>query len=286
MNPFRRSLAICALAIGASNVMADPDTTPCETAYDTTSGTAVCGGVNVNVFDLLCGNGFVQQTCVAKWTNGGGDEEWYFFMGAGAGISGSQLPSDCSTLPDGLAMVQYYPNKDGCFPAADLNGGGGTQMYYTASSDEDNTLASVTISFVEHDDGTATRNGYIKVSCSATDQGFTTKGDSNQPSFYEIDAVAPCSGAPAPGPPGPNGPSHNSGDEEEGGAGGILLIVFFCSLIVYFTGGVAYNWKVKNLEGKERVPNLEFWTGLPGLIKEGFRFTIAKIKRDDGYSPL
>ena len=138
----------------------------------------------------------------------------------------------------------------------------------------------------EHDDGSATRNGYIKVQCSGTDQGFATKGDSNQPSFYEIDAIAPCSGGAAPiGPTGT--PDHQKDDDSaEGGAGGILLIISFSGLVVYFGAGFMYNWKHKNLEGKERIPNLEFWTGLPGLIKEGCRFTLAKVKRDEGYTPL
>ena len=30
---------------------------------------------------LVCGDGFSQDGCVAKWLNGGGENEWYFFMG-------------------------------------------------------------------------------------------------------------------------------------------------------------------------------------------------------------
>ena len=60
---------------------------------------------------------------MAKWTNGGGDEEWYYFMGAGAGMSASMLPDACSALPSGLAMVQFKPDgTPECYPAADLSG--------------------------------------------------------------------------------------------------------------------------------------------------------------------
>ena len=81
-----------------------------------------------------------------------------------------------------------------------------------------NTFNILNTFCTEHDDGSATRNGYVKVSCSTTDQGFTTKGDSSQPSFYEIDAIAPCSGAPAPGPPGPPGPPAPPDPECPGGS--------------------------------------------------------------------
>ena len=53
-------------------------------------------------------------------------------MGAGAGMDAGMLPAACSSLPAGLAMVQYLP--DGvpeCYPAADLVG---TTVAYTAGS--------------------------------------------------------------------------------------------------------------------------------------------------------
>ena len=64
-----------------------------------------------------------------------------------------------------------------------------------------------------------------------------------------------------------------------------LVIAFFVIGIVYFGGGFVFNMKVKNLEGRERIPHVDFWTGLPGLVKEGFRFTKSKATRTD-YAPL
>jgi len=68
---------------------------------------------------------------------------------------------------------------------------------------------SVTLNFAEHSDtGGNTRNGYIKVTCSTAEGGFTTIGDSNQGSFYEVEVNAPCSPV---GPPNPN-PNPTPGD--------------------------------------------------------------------------
>jgi len=67
-----------------------------------------------------------------------------------------------------------------------------------------------------------------------------------------------------------------------GGSGGlsigsILCIIFFCSFFVYFAAGAAYRYRVKEARGLEMVPNLEFWQGLPSLMKDGFAFTKDKI---------
>ena len=42
-------------------VSAQADTTDCETAYNTATGTANCGGLAVDVLALVCGQNFVQN---------------------------------------------------------------------------------------------------------------------------------------------------------------------------------------------------------------------------------
>jgi len=271
-----RGVAAAALVC---QVSAQADTTDCETAYNTADGTANCGGLMVNVLALVCGQGFNQNDCVAKWVNGGGENEWYFFMGAGAGMSGSQLPSACSSLPSGLAMVQYYPDKQECYPAADVSG---TKATYKQSFG--GLPTSVTLNFAAHQEGGGgtVRNGYLKIACNnASSSGFTTVGDSNEGSYYEVDTIAPCSGAAGP----PGGGSGGRHGESDGGAGTGLVIAFFVIGIVYFGGGFVFNMKVKNLVGRERIPHVDFWVGLPGLVKEGARFTKSKVTRTD-YAPL
>jgi len=216
-----RSVA-CLLLLEAAGVYSKPDKTNCNNgaAYDTSTGKASCGGVQVDFFNLLCGATFSQQRCIAKWTNPGGQEEDYFFMAAGSGLSGSMLPTSCNAMPSGLAMVQYYPGSGGCYPAADL---AGTQATYTAGSD--GTPSSVTLTFAEHDDGSNVRDGYVKITCGQTTSGFTTSGDTNVQAKYEVDVTAPCGGPPAPpgpspspGPPGNYRCVNNTCQEGDGGS--------------------------------------------------------------------
>jgi len=62
-------------------------------------------------------------------------------------------------------------------------------------------------------------------------------------------------------------------------SGGWIFIIILCVVFpVYFIAGFIYGWKVKGQSGTEACPNIGFWRNLPGLIKEGFTFTIDKIK--------
>jgi len=75
-----------------------------------------------------------------------------------------------------------------------------------------------------------------------------------------------------------------------GGGGGlsdgsIILIVLFVSLILYCVIGVVWRKKKRGATGKELIPNLEFWTGMPGLVKDGFKYFVSKTcKRGAGGS--
>jgi hypothetical protein len=73
--------------------------------------------------------------------------------------------------------------------------------------------------------------------------------------------------------------------------GSILLIIFFCGLFVYFAVGAGIQYKRGEhgariliihkfvvLIFEELVPNYTFWVSLPGLIKDGFMFTLRKLK--------
>ena len=104
-------------------------------------------------------------------------------------------------------MVQYIPGRAECYGAADLSG---TTLAYTASGNSTKKWTSVTVLFAEHDDGSATRDGYIKLTCADHKGGFTTTGDSRQAAFYEVDIDVPC--PVAPGPPAPPGPPVAPGD--------------------------------------------------------------------------
>jgi len=61
-------------------------------------------------------------------------------------------------------------------------------------------------------------------------------------------------------------------------SGGWVFVIILCVTFPgYFLAGFLYKWKAKGAQGIEACPNIEFWRGLPGMIGDGFKFTIAKI---------
>ncbi|KAK3108694.1 hypothetical protein FSP39_013514 [Pinctada imbricata] len=50
-------------------------------------------------------------------------------------------------------------------------------------------------------------------------------------------------------------------------AGTILIIIFISGVFVYLIGGVIFQIFVRKNSGKKVIPNYEFWSGFPGLVK-------------------
>nr|XP_039260122.1 cln5-like protein 1 [Styela clava] len=72
-----------------------------------------------------------------------------------------------------------------------------------------------------------------------------------------------------------------------GGGGGlsggsIFLIIFFVVLFIYFIGGIIFRKITTDAAGSELIPNKEFWSSLPGLIKDGVMFLVYKCKGESG----
>ncbi|GFO45589.1 cation-dependent mannose-6-phosphate receptor [Plakobranchus ocellatus] len=67
--------------------------------------------------------------------------------------------------------------------------------------------------------------------------------------------------------------------------GTILVIVFFCAVVIYLIAGIFVQVGLKSAEGKERIPNFNFWTTIPGLIVDGCRFVFTK-KEPANYNAL
>lgn len=60
--------------------------------------------------------------------------------------------------------------------------------------------------------------------------------------------------------------------------GSILCIVFFVLLVVFMAAGIAINKYALHKEGSDVVPLKSFWLDLPGLVKDGARFTYQKVR--------
>jgi len=75
----------------------------------------------------------------------------------------------------------------------------------------------------------------------------------------------------------------------KGGASGgeafatAVLIIFFVGLFLYFVIGFCLNKFVWHKDGSffELLPNYIFWSSLPGLIADGFKFIIHGFKKGD-----
>jgi len=55
--------------------------------------------------------------------------------------------------------------------------------------------------------------------------------------------------------------------------GSIFIAVVLCSAVIYVVGGLIYGTVVQKREGIEAFPHINFWRTLPGLVKDGVRFT-------------
>lgn len=67
-------------------------------------------------------------------------------------------------------------------------------------------------------------------------------------------------------------------------AGSVMLIIIFVGIAVYLIAGISINAFAREKRGIEMVPNLEFWKGMPGLIKDGFNFMICR--NTEKYEPI
>jgi len=55
--------------------------------------------------------------------------------------------------------------------------------------------------------------------------------------------------------------------------GSILVIIFISLVVVYLVAGILFNKYSKGATGKELIPNVNFWTDFPLLVKDGAVFS-------------
>lgn len=59
-------------------------------------------------------------------------------------------------------------------------------------------------------------------------------------------------------------PSHS--------VGSIILLILGITMIIYFIGGYLFKYIMQGSRGFEAFPHYEFWTDLPGLVRDGVHF--------------
>jgi len=115
------------------------------------------------------------------------------------------------------------------------------------------------------------RQSTIKFTCETSTGTPTYSGEVTCAYTFNWASTAGCPLNSLPGDAGTGGGSSGLS------GGDIFLILFFCIGFLYVVIGMAYNYKFRELRGAEMVPNVDFWRGLPSLIKDGCVFTWQKI---------
>lgn len=69
-------------------------------------------------------------------------------------------------------------------------------------------------------------------------------------------------------------------------AGSVLLIIVFSVLIIYFIGGIVIRKFIGGATGYEIIPNYDFWSDIPLLIKDGALYTFSGCRPEVVYERI
>jgi len=119
---------------------------------------------------------------------------------------------------------------------------------------------------------TPTKIGIVNFVCDPTQTGRGRANGTVSESPTCTFAITILTDVVCPG--GAGGPPPSRGLS----GGSVFLIILVVLLFVYIVAGIIYQRKKKGATGAESCPNIEFWRGLPGLVKEGFHFTWTKLR--------
>jgi len=122
-----------------------------------------------------------------------------------------------------------------------------------------------------------TRTVNVQFTCKqggTTDTTFQVSEDVQSCTFLIIlNTPASCPGGPPPPPP------HNPAGSGGLGGGSIVLIGVLVVVILYVAVGCVYRrQKAGATNWKEACPQNQFWCALPGLVKDGCKYSFNMIK--------
>lgn len=55
--------------------------------------------------------------------------------------------------------------------------------------------------------------------------------------------------------------------------GSVFLILLFVGFIIYMVGGACVLYTLRGARGLEMIPNIDFWKGLPSLVRVSLLYT-------------
>lgn len=144
-------------------------------------------------------------------------------------------------------------------------GNGGT---WTLNSD--GSLSSTATGGIDYDDscyGSSAAQSTINAICGTGDNSITVdSANVNCVWTFTFNSADLC--------------SVGGGSGAKGGLSGgwIFIIILVVVTFVYCAGGVAFMRYRRGAVGMEMVPNIGFWRELPGLVKDGCRFSFDKVR--------
>jgi len=121
------------------------------------------------------------------------------------------------------------------------------------------------------------RSTTINIDCNPTSNGeiYSIIEDTSCTFIIAMRSLAAC---------GSGGRKHNGGSGMS--AGWVIDIILLATTSAYLLGGCAYKYLKQGATGIEVIPNIEFWKGLPMLVKDGVLYVTGKITGQTGYSSL
>jgi len=218
-----------------------------------------------------CGAGSISLTGLTKtsgtdYTGSDGVYEYYMNVCAAALYGGA----DCSQK--GFAICQYA----GSTFVASL---GTWNLASWASASSTVVTATLTDGDKCYQGGDwITRTAHVQFTCghSSTSPTFSIAEGAN--CVFNLGLNANCGSGPAPPDPSSSGGKGPDGTSSGLSGGSVFLIILVVLLPIYIAAGCVYKTKTKGTSGVESCPNVDFWRDLPGLVKDGFRFTFSKCR--------
>ena len=218
---------------------------PCT--YDDSSCTYTCGAAKFALSSIAV-------PAAGYFTANGGDTPYYFNLCAaittitcdGAGPSPACIQNYGQAQPPSLPTGSCA--SIGTYPAA------------TSSSVGDGSNASLVLSYQGGDGG---RSFDITLSCAPTLTPPTATDDGNLKYGIAFGAPAICAGASG----GRTGLSYGS----------LTLILSGVAAFVYIAAGIFYNHRYREVPlGVGAIPQWAYWKQLPGLVRDGCKFSYAE----------
>ncbi|XP_064613849.1 uncharacterized protein LOC135477612 isoform X1 [Liolophura sinensis] len=213
--------------------------------------------------------------------SGGGDPKFKDIQSSDAG-GNSFSWNPCTPFSEGdgtctnVAACQVQPGSPPSYFST------GTQDSATFATDPSSGVLTLQYSATTD----VTRTTYVTLTCdqsqdpgqvTATGEDPTIQAEYNME--YTGKYACPTSNPPSPTPSGGGGGGLS--------VGSILCIVFFALIIVYVAIGIVVQIFVRKASGKEIIPNVGFWSRLPGLVRDGTLFVVRRGQHPKkGYSDI